>query len=282
MDLKPIVVEPEAIRQFAELLAASFPGATHLNETYLTWLYRKNPAGPVFGFNAFDGERLAAHYACVPAPVEIRGERYEALLSLNTAVHPDYQGRGLFTLLADATYDKAKQEGFACVFGVANANSTPGFIRKLGFQLVCPLEARIGVGSLDVDASISGRIEFRRAWNSKLIDWRSSNPANPIDISATDQRITHLSAATGKFLMRVFFDLPGEHGAKSAKGKKRFAIGLFIGLYPSGSVHYKSYIDIPKVLRPSPLNFIYKNLNTLADELDPAAICLGFQDFDAY
>lgn len=71
------------------------------------------------------------------------------------------------TNLADATYRKAAGVGLDAVYEVANANSTPGFLRKLLFALVSPLDAKIGLGNiarLDWGASPID-CAFQRFWN---------------------------------------------------------------------------------------------------------------------
>ena len=129
------------------------------------------------GYNAWEAGRLAAHYACVPAHVHALGAPRRALLSLNTATHPEFQGRGLFTKLADHTYAAAAASGFELVYGAANASSTPGFVRKLGFQLVAPLDSRIGAGRLGrIDwPRAQAQAAFARSWSEPELAWRMAN-----------------------------------------------------------------------------------------------------------
>src|SRR6478609_3886385 len=117
MDFKPIAVDDAHLTRLGQLFRAAFPTAHHLDAGYLRWLYRDNPSGHVVGFDAFEGDVLAAHYACVPAEVRWKGNQVRALLSLNTATHPNFQGKGLFSQLATATFDHAAQSGFTLVYG---------------------------------------------------------------------------------------------------------------------------------------------------------------------
>ena len=123
-------------RQYVALFAEfASPTATHYTIGIPAWAANAaNPAGTVVGFDAWDDVTLAAHYVCVPARVLRWGDAFgRALLSLNTATRPAYQGKGLFTKLAAATYEGAERpKGFECVYGVANANSTPGFHSQAG------------------------------------------------------------------------------------------------------------------------------------------------------
>ena len=74
-------------------------------------------------------------------PIELADgdQPFTGALSLNTAVHERARGGGVFTRLAEETYDKARVRGIRVVVGVANANSTPGFVKRLGFTSIGPL-----------------------------------------------------------------------------------------------------------------------------------------------
>ncbi|MCX2983299.1 GNAT family N-acetyltransferase [Halieaceae bacterium IMCC14734] len=283
MRLEPVATDERSIRSYVKLLKSSFTSTDHFTADYLHWLYLQNPVGKVVGFNAYDDETLAGHYACVPTLIDLAGAQVRALLSLSTAVRPDYQGQGLFTRLAEETYKLAQAEGYACVFGVANANSTPEFVDKLGFQLVSPLEAKLGFGALHIDWTLcEKKMLLRRAWNSELIAWRAANPENAINIASAGKASISLLAKTGYPLIRAFSELPPHPSFKANSTSSFPFVRLFIGLFPADVCRYSGYIDIPSRLRTSPLNLIYKNFNTIVDELDPEAIALGFQDFNAY
>src|SRR5215471_2141137 len=140
--IRPAGTDPAQIAAYAGLLESVF-ATGKFSEAAVAWRYRDNPAGTVVGADAWDGERLAAHYVTCPLEATVEGRVVKGLLSLNTATHPDYQGRGLFTALAEAAYAQGAAAGYEFVVGVANANSTPGFLRRLGFQDCGRLEAGI-------------------------------------------------------------------------------------------------------------------------------------------
>lgn len=160
------------ISDYVELFSLAFAGDSKLTAEYLSWLYVENPHGRVIGTDAFDGDRLAAHYAIMPRKYVIGERHYSAALSINTATHPEHQGRGLFTKLAEATYSAAADGGVAFVIGAANANSVGGFTRKLGFE---------GLGQIRLypgfDAPNPGQGELDLSWDADWLKWRLANPS---------------------------------------------------------------------------------------------------------
>jgi hypothetical protein len=224
---------------------------------------------------------------CVPTRVWVEGREVPVLLSLNTATHPDYQGKGLFTKLAAMTYEAGQAAGFDGVYGVANANSTPGFVRKLGFQLVRPLEARIGLGGLRHAAKPPAQaLSFERSWSAAALRWRCANPDNPVFVRVDGARLRfHAAAAGHKLPAYAELDDPQLGAALARTDTARPMLSplrLFIGLAPDASSRYWNYASIPMSLRPSPLNLIYRSFSPRVAALDPARIAFSFLDFDAY
>lgn len=286
MELCPIRYDEAAYGDYVHLFSTCFPNATKYSRDYLDWLYRRNPDGPVIGFDAIDGGRLAAHYACIPTRVQIGNADVKALLSLNTATHPDFQGKGLFTKLAERTYAFAAEQEFDCVYGVANANSTPGFVRKLNFQLVKQLDAKVGMGAPGIDFEVLDSLQFRRLWGREAFDWRCASPVNPILVRAGQDKTTCLAPALfGRKCMAI-----AEFGEERLLDRMSTQQGspplspmrLFIGLIPPHALKHGLYVDIPKIMRPSPLNLIYRSLSGRIPAIDPALVFINFLDFDAY
>ena len=113
MEFLQIPEGTERLAEQAELLKHAFPHTDIFTTAYLKWLYVDNPEGPAVGFDGFDGDRLVAHYVCLPARAEIEGKEVRVLLSLNTACHENYRRRGLFTKLMKRTYDLGRGAGIS-------------------------------------------------------------------------------------------------------------------------------------------------------------------------
>lgn len=267
----------EQLNAYSALLGKVFGEAPKFTPQALAWRYRDNPDGLVVGFDAWDGERLAAHYVTCPTTARIGGASVRGLLSLNTVTDPDYGGQGLFTRLAQATYEAGAAGGHGFVIGVANANSTPGFLKKLDFQLVAPLEA--GVLLRRPRRFEAAGADFRIDWTPRRLAWRLANPASAYGVRDRDG-LTVISAPTHLPLVRcVGFVSEGLTEPGGAEG----LASLFIGLEPRVDLATLGFLRLPRQLRPSPLNLIYRRLGDPAPQsLDAARTAIGFLDFDPY
>jgi GNAT superfamily N-acetyltransferase len=278
-----VKTDEDSLQRYVELLGLCFPGARHLTLGYLRWLYIQNPCGHAVGMDVFWGDNLAAHYVCVPSRVSICGKSVRALLSLNTATHPNFRGKGLFTKLAGATYTFASELGYSLVYGVANANSTPGFTKKLGFQLVSPLDAKLGVGrqfAIDWER-VRQTSEFRCLWDADRLRWRGRNPSNPIRSISRPNGVSEHFARTDKKGISVWCETPVSLPASGAATPSILLPRLFLGLNPKGSAKTGISIAVPKLLRPSPLNFIVLPLGE-SFKVSSGTVSFSFIDFDAY
>jgi len=274
-----VAIDKEGIQQCSALLRVVFPQSDILNEAYLKWEYADNPAGNIVGFNAFEGDEMAAHYVTQPVVANLFGKETKGLLSLNTATHPNHQGKKLFITLADMTYQYAAENGYEFVFGVANANSTPGFLKKLGFQHVAPLQAKVGIGKIKVQPTAK-EYTFERLWPRELLEWRLKNPVHRYEIAGNI-----MYASTGKYGIKAIMgdfnkDLLAHfesHHISSLNPMK-----LWMGIDPrivwKGSMFY----EIPQKMRPSPLNLIFKDLTGGNRILDAGTVKFRAIDFDAY
>lgn len=283
MRIQPITLDSDALWRYSELLKACFPVSkqNHLkfSESTLKWLYIENPDGPAIGFDAFDGDTLVAHYVCIPTVILHKGRHLRGLLSLNTATLNRAQGKGLFSKLATLTFNSAKLLGYQYVYGIANHNSTHGFVNRLGFTLISPLEASIGFGhEIPETPKPFEELSFRRVWTPQTIEWRCANPANPIYHQKVDD-CTRFYSKTQIPGLSVHANLPLAP-PPTCRALQASNLRLFIGLSNS----YRQYLrwNIPQKLRPSPLNFIFKSLTDQQVQPHHSTSTLNFLDFDVY
>jgi len=271
--IEPVEPRPARLREQAALLAHVFPRSGRYSPEYLRWQYAENPSGTAVGFDAYDGESLAAHYVTQPLEAEIFGRVERGLLSFNTATHPGHQGRGLFTRLARATYARARELGFGFVVGVANANSTPGFTGRLGFTLVAPLDVETGFGYVDADPA--QRPAFRQLWSRERLAWRLRNPN--VRYRLARGRLfapTHLRGVAMQLTCESYESAPAPSGRQPL-------LGAWLGLHPSRRRRGVA-LAIPPSLRPSPLNLIFLDLTSQHRTLQRSDVQFEALDFDAY
>jgi predicted N-acetyltransferase YhbS len=280
MKILPIQLDDEHLELYSALLLNCFSDTQanrrKFSSACLAWLYKENPDGAALGFDAFDEDQLVAHYVCIPSKIIGTNGPLRALLSLNTATLPSHQGRGLFTQLAKATFEAAKQFGYDCIYGIANQNSTPGFVQKLGFSLVAPLQAMLGIGRLGPLRS-NLPLQFQRSWSPATLSWRCANPANPL--STSKQLGARVFMAHTEFLgICAYTEIWDKTVLISSPSV--YSLKLVLGLFPQGLS--ASYFKVPDFLKPAPLNFIFKSLNPLVVVPNRDAVHFTFLDFDAY
>lgn len=283
IEYRAVEFSTETLEKYVALFARCFPKAVPFTAQYLHWLYCMNPDGSAVGFDAWDGDQVVAHYACIPGQVRVSAVEMRSLLSLNSATHPNYQGQGHFTRLAELTYAQGASLGYGCVFGIANENSTGAFVRKLGFQLVQPLHAYIGVGPLGLDRSkVERDVNFERLWHPQSLKWRTRNPRNPVQVTVLSDRFA-FRASANRFV-QAYAELPLQQGFKPENGKANLVspFRLSIGLWPGSAARHTGYFNIPLSVRPSPLNFIYRALSGAPKQIAPDSLLVSFLDFDAY
>lgn len=111
----------------------------NMSPEFWRWRYCDHPAGDPLVCLAWDGDRLAAHYAASHGPLLINGEKVAAAQSMTTMTHPDYRGQGLLERTATALYDELQRDGVAAVWGFPNNKINVSRRRKLNWDAVADL-----------------------------------------------------------------------------------------------------------------------------------------------
>lgn len=268
--IKQVNVDDNSLLEITALLNLCFPKSTDIETfDYVKWEYVDNPVGKIVGFNAYMGDVLAAHYVTMPIYMNIEGEKTLGLLSLNTATHPKHRGKKLFTILADRTYQYAAENGYKFVIGVANANSTHGFIKHLKFKLIGPLIFKVGLGT-----NIYPKKDyiFTRYWDKELIKWRLKNPS--YKYYKNGEMI--VSPIKPGFKKLVFYDKEGLVLLPKLHGRP---FNLYIGFGADLKKGY--YCGIPKFIEHSPFNLIFRDLTDgTLPEVTKDNILFELIDFD--
>lgn len=134
IELRPPRPEDRAV--IIDLLAASLGRDDDPRfEALYAWKHEQNPFGPSLKVVAVDGDRVVGFRGLMRWRWQ-HGERVvDAVRAVDTATHPDYQGRGIFTRLTLHAVEELRAEGVGFVFNTPNSQSLPGYL-KMGWLLV--------------------------------------------------------------------------------------------------------------------------------------------------
>lgn len=242
-----------SLDKLIELQNEVYKGRYHFTKEIFKFWYVENPLGKAYSYSAYDGDKMVANYSCIPTELSLYGKHLYGLHSMGVVTHQRYQGQGLFRKLAELTHQAAKQDGLDFIIAVSNANSTPGFIKHLGFQLICPLEVKWGWGKIICDKSSKSMYKI---YSSEVLGWRLKH-------SKYTCLHNNLYGKYGlNFGIKTFMgclDLDQYNNLNVTKSHNCFSpLNLYIGLGADLSKGY--YFNFPKFIKHSPFNLIFKPL----------------------
>jgi glycosyltransferase involved in cell wall biosynthesis/predicted N-acetyltransferase YhbS len=113
-------------------------------EQLFSWKHDQNAFGPSYMWVATDGDRIVGLRAFMRWEFVRGGQVLHAVRAVDTATHPDYQGKGLFTAMTLHGLDVIEDDGVDFVFNTPNDKSRPGYL-KMGWQEVGKLPVGIRV-----------------------------------------------------------------------------------------------------------------------------------------
>jgi GNAT superfamily N-acetyltransferase len=273
----------DGLPALGRLLAEAFPRAPRLDLAWLAWSYLENPLGPSLSARAHADGRVVAHLGGrrLVASVGAHAAPRPGILVHHAATAPAYRGRGLLVRAIEALLARAAEDGAAFAVAVLNANSFHGFVRRAGFSPLGPLAVRVGVGEPPPRSAQPG-LEFEPARDAAWLAWRLAPPGAPYRarVRAGAVELWRPSAAVGIPV------LLGTAPEGSASALPRFAprtpLRAFVGLDPARRFGGRAYLDVPRRLRPSPLELVFR---PLAPGLPPpprAGVRFEALDFDAW
>ncbi|MEO8692725.1 MAG: GNAT family N-acetyltransferase [Acidimicrobiales bacterium] len=113
---------------------------------FFDWKHRQSPFGASPAWVAVDGERIVGFRTFLRWEFDQDGQVRRAVRAVDTATHPDYQGKGIFSALTRAGLDAMHEDGVDYVFNTPNENSRPGYL-KMGWQSVGRLPVAVRMRS---------------------------------------------------------------------------------------------------------------------------------------
>ena len=167
---------------------------------YWLWKHLHNPFGPSKVLLAESNGQLTGVRAMMQWKWQQENQFFSTLRAVDTAIHPNYQGKGIFSVMTQKMVDRSKIDGVDFIFNTPNEKSLPGYLKlgwgslgklSVGFSYFNPLfiphQQQIILGiNLDKIDSICNRWNVIHQKNTSLftpksldyLKWRYLN--NPI------------------------------------------------------------------------------------------------------
>lgn len=136
---------------------------------YFRWKHLLNPFGRSFMLVAEADDRIVGLRAFMRWDFDAHDRRFRAVRAVDTATHPDYQGRGIFSRLTLQALDALREEA-DFVFNTPNEKSLPGYL-KMGWRVV---------GRVPVYVRVRRPIRFAAG----SMSWRTATETRDIPMSS--------------------------------------------------------------------------------------------------
>lgn len=283
-DIRPYDPTPEGLAGLSQLFRTCFPFGAHMDPAYIEWTYGGNPDGAPVALDAWIDERLAAHFAVTAFRARIHGQEELGVQIQHAATHPDYRGRGLFVALVERALERAAQAGYGFAVGLPNFVSTPIFQSRLGFQVVCPLDVRVGVGPAPRRRSgAAAAVGFERIFGAEALAWRLARPDRPYRVRPDGDAVRIFTAHGVRGVPVELGTYPRALVPRELPAfAPRHPLRAWIGLDPQRSWRGRAYVGVPLRLRPAPLMFVFRDLTGAGRALDPSRVRADMLDYDPF
>jgi predicted N-acetyltransferase YhbS len=121
-----------AILELSRLSLGSLEGMR--TEEYWRWKHIENPFGESPVLLAEEEGKLIGLRAFMQWRFRYQGNTFQAYRAVDTATHPEHQGKGIFTKLTLALIDTLAKGEPSVIFNTPNAKSMPGYL-KMGWTV---------------------------------------------------------------------------------------------------------------------------------------------------
>ncbi|UBZ06849.1 GNAT family N-acetyltransferase [Salegentibacter mishustinae] len=131
------------IPKIIEVLKASL-GETSSKKTEAVWRYKHedNPFGISVVLVAEENEEIVGVRAFMRWQWQLGDQIFSTFRAVDTATHPDHQGKGVFKKLTLNALEVVKKQGDDFIFNTPNTQSLPGYL-KMGWKEVSKLKIRV-------------------------------------------------------------------------------------------------------------------------------------------
>jgi GNAT superfamily N-acetyltransferase len=111
--------------------------------SFFRWKHLENPFGPSHLLLAEAGGRVVGLRAFMRWGFEVGGTPVRAVTAVDTATHPDFQGRGIFSKLTLQALEDLRGDA-QLVYNTPNDQSMPGYL-KMGWRFVGRIPVRLRI-----------------------------------------------------------------------------------------------------------------------------------------
>ena len=175
--------------------------ADEVYRAFFRWKHTENPFGPSLAWVAESEGRLAGFRTFLRWQWHVPGRGpVTAVRAVDTATHPDFQGRGIFSRLTLHALEELEREGVGFVFNTPNDKSRPGYL-KMGWRLVARLPVWARPRSVLTAPKLLGAAVPADLWSLDRPDGQPALEALS-DEAAVERLLASLSAPTGARTLR--------------------------------------------------------------------------------
>lgn len=129
---EPVAYEPSR-RDDVRALMEEVWGRSATTEEF-DWWYERNPTGPRLISLVLDDGRVAGASGMSFYAMRLDGRERKVAFALDAATHPDYRGKGVWSVLEHHNEAESERAGAAAVLGFTNPVAGPILVGKLGWR----------------------------------------------------------------------------------------------------------------------------------------------------
>jgi hypothetical protein len=272
------ISELNLIGDYLDLYKSCFPGFDK-NIEYFRWLYQNNPMGDYIGIDAFDGDKLIGQIGGIPFNFKFCDKNIKTLVSINICIDKSYRGGRIFYNLSSNFENLLINHDYDLLIAIGNKAATPAWIKSLNLRNFGQLKSYVGIPKFSNKEIILKNYKLFMNWQEETIKWRCSNPMKKTQLIKFKNK--KLVYAKTKFpMIKAYTPFPFDLDFEPNNIKIDLTLKTFVGFCDEVNESFL-FRKIPKILKPSPLNFLYKFLKK-DYVLNESEVFFSFLDFDAF
>lgn len=188
-------------------------GGVPRSEAFWRWKHRESPFGRSPVLVATAGGRIVGLRAFLRWRWRSGDEELAAVRAVDTATHPDWRGRGVFSRLTRQLVDEMEAEGAAFVFNTPNRKSGAGYL-QMGWTAIGRLPVRARLLALGRGVADPGRAGGSGEGTTPFpVAAFLARPETPAFLAAVEERRRRdprlRTAATADYLRWRYAEAPG-------------------------------------------------------------------------